>query len=204
MTWSIDLAAKTATHSSGLTLHFFPAPDSPGAWDGKPAGGIPAAFGADQGTLARLMREAGDAFAAAMRKAPKNRRSTIHRSPRLDEVIGASPPSLSGRLSTIADRYLEILRRARVASRFSEPELNAMRDCCNGTWFEPAQLIDGAILANVEDSRVDGLYEKWGIDGDALAAKLRSLIFADQVALVEEIEQWWRTQCPSGPTDPED
>lgn len=201
MTWIIDLAAKTATHSSGLTLRFTPAPDSSGAWDGKPVGAIPTTLGTDAGALARLMREAGDKFVAALRAAPKNRRSTIHRSPRLDEAIGASPPSLSGRLSTIADRYLEMLRRSRVARQFTEAELMAMRDCCNGTWFEPAQLIDGAILANVEDSRVDGLYEKWAINGDALATKLRALSFADQVALVEEIEQWWRTQCQ---TDPED
>lgn len=133
-----------------------------------------------------------------------SKRTTIHRSARLDEAIGASPASVSGRLSTLADRYLEILRRTRVARRFSEAELNALRDCCNGTWFEPAQLIDGAILANLEDSEIDGLYEKWAIDGAALAAKLRELSFADQVALVEEIEQWWRTQCPSEPSDPEE
>lgn len=204
MTWTINLDARTASHSSGLVLRFTPAPDASGAWDGKPAGTIPATLGTDAGALSRLMREAGDQFSAALRKASKNRRSTIHRSPRLDEAIGASPPSLSGRLSTIADRYLEILRRSRIARQFSEAELNAMRDCCNGTWFEPAQLIDGAILANVEDSRIDGLYENWGIDGASLCEKLRGLSFAEQVALVEEIEQWWRTQCPSNPTDPED
>lgn len=133
-----------------------------------------------------------------------NRRSTIHRSSRLDEAIGVSPDSLSGRLSVIADRYLEILRRTRAARQFSDAELNALRDCCNGTWFDPAALIDGAILANVADSREDGLFEKWEIDGEALMAKLRALPFADQVAMVEDIEQWWRTQCPAGPADPED
>lgn len=131
-------------------------------------------------------------------------RTTIHRSKMLDTAIGASPASVSGRLSTIADRYLEILRRTRVARLFSEAEINAMRDVCNGTWFEPAQLIDGAILANVEDGEADGLYEKWEIDGAALREKLRGLDFTHQVALVEEIEQWWRTQRPSEPTDPEE
>ena len=133
----------------------------------------------------------------------KSTRTTIHVAGVLANAIGASPPSISGRLATIGDRYREIIRRTRVEARFGEAELNSLRDCCNGTWFEPAQLIDGAILANFEDSAPDGLYEKWEIDGPAVAAKLRALTYPEQVALVEAIEQWWRTQCPAAPTDPE-
>jgi len=128
-------------------------------------------------------------------------RTTIHRSQRLDQAIGTNPPSVSGRLSTIADRYLEILRRTRIEQRFSESELNALRDCCNGMVFEPAALIDGAILANFRDAAPDGLYEKWGIDGESVAQRLASLSYPVQIALVESIEQWWRAQCPDGPTN---
>lgn len=134
----------------------------------------------------------------------KKNRTTIYIAGPLHTAIGASPTSISGRLATIADRYLEITRRQRVESKFSEAELNAFRDSCNGTLFEPAQLIDGAILANFVDSEVDGLYEKWDIDGQATAKKLAALSYTEQVALVEAIEQWWRTQCPSEPLDPED
>jgi hypothetical protein len=132
------------------------------------------------------------------------KRTTIYIAGPLEQAIGASPSSLSGRLATIGDRYNEITRRVRVEAKFSEPELNALRDCCNGTLFEPAQLIDGAILANFEDSAEDGLYGKWEIDGQVTAAKLAALTYPEQVALVEAIEQWWRTQCPAGPSDPED
>lgn len=132
------------------------------------------------------------------------KRTTIYIAGPLEKAIGASPSSISGRLVTIGDRYSEIVRRQRVETKFAEAELNALRDCCNGTLFEPAQLIDGAILANFEDSAIDGLYDKWTIDGPATAAKIAALSYPEQVALVEAIEQWWRTQCPAGPSDPED
>ena len=99
--------------------------------------------------------------------------------------------SLSGRLGDVCDRYAEIIRRTRVEQKFSEAEMNALRDCCNGTIFAPAQLIAGAVLANFEDSAVDGLYDKWGIDGLETARKLNALTFAEQVALVENIEKFW-------------
>lgn len=130
--------------------------------------------------------------------AKKSSRTTIYISEPLLKAIGASPDSISGRLATIGDRYTEIMRRQRVETKFSEPELNALRDCCNGTLFQPAQLIDGAILADFTDSAADGLYEKWEIDGKATAKKLAALTYTEQVALVEAIEQWWRTQRREG------
>lgn len=121
----------------------------------------------------------------------RKNRATIFISPPLMAAVGDAP-KLSSRLAVIADRYTEILRRARIEKTFTDPELNALRDCCNGTIFEPAQLVDGAVLANFEDSLCDGLAEKWGIDAGIVAAKLRALTYAEQVALVENIEQFWR------------
>lgn len=112
--------------------------------------------------------------------------------------------SVSGRIGAICDRYAETNRRARISTTFSAAQLNAFRDCCNGTWFEPAQLIDGAILANFEDSLIDGLAEKWDIDPTATIAKLRGLTYPDQVALVEDIETFWRGIANAGPDGPEE
>lgn len=67
--WTINLAASTATHDSGLTILFAPA-DAAGAWDGRVVSEIPPALGRDAQALARLMREAGDAFIAARERAP--------------------------------------------------------------------------------------------------------------------------------------
>ena len=125
------------------------------------------------------------------------KRTSIYLNPPLQKALDGAD-SISGRLGQICDRYAEINRRARIAQRFSEAELNAMRDCCNGTWFEPAQLIDGAVSANFEDSLIDGIAEKWGIDAPATIAKLRELTYPDQVALVEDIEAFWRGVANAG------
>ena len=126
-----------------------------------------------------------------------SKRTSIYLNPPIEAAL-KDADSISGRLGQICDRFAETNRRARIAQRFSEAELNAFRDCCNGTWFEPAQLIDGAILANFEDSAPDGLYEKWGIDAPATIAKLRDLTYPDQVALVEDIEVFWRGVANAG------
>ena len=71
-----------------------------------------------------------------------SKRTSIYLNPPLEAAL-KDADSISGRLGQICDRFAETNRRARIAQRFSEAELNAFRDCCNGTWFEPAQLIDG-------------------------------------------------------------
>lgn len=121
------------------------------------------------------------------------KRTSIYLSPPLAAALDGIPAGgQSRRLGDIADRFGEIMRRARIRHRFSEAELMALRDCCNGTWFQPSGLIDGAVLANFEDSLIDGLAEKWEIEAGACAEKLRAMTFADQVALVEDIEAFWR------------
>jgi hypothetical protein len=126
------------------------------------------------------------------------KRTSIYLNPPLAEALKGAD-SISGRLGQICDRFAETNRRARIRQRFSEAELMALRDCCNGTIFGPAQLIDGAVLANFEDSEPDGLYEKWEIDAPATIAKLRGLTYPDQVAMVEDIEAFWRGVANAGP-----
>lgn len=70
MTWTINLDAATATHDSGLVIKFAPDPEEHGAFNGHAVGPVPAALNAgtladNYLTLARLMREAGDAYIAA-------------------------------------------------------------------------------------------------------------------------------------------
>jgi hypothetical protein len=125
------------------------------------------------------------------------KRTSIYLNPPLEAALKGAD-SISGHLGKICDRYAETNRRARIAQRFSEDELSAFRDCCNGTWFEPAPLVDGAVLANFEDSLQDGIAEKWGIDAPAAIAKLRGLTYPDQVALVEDIEAFWRGVANAG------
>lgn len=68
MDWLVDLQARTARNRTlGLVVRFTPDPAEPGAWDGEadPAG-LDLKLAPD---LPRLMREAGDAFRAALHAA---------------------------------------------------------------------------------------------------------------------------------------
>lgn len=98
---------------------------------------------------------------------------------------------LSHRLAQIADRYSELLWHA-VLPELSEAELSLLRDANNGTLHEPAALLRGSIAMGVADAiALDGLDTKWGVDGDALVAKLRDLTFLQEVRLIEDLEAWW-------------
>lgn len=70
--WTVDLAARTATHESGVVVRFAPRDD--GGWDGTAENlTVSAESLADPhlaSRLARLMREAGDAFVEAMETSP--------------------------------------------------------------------------------------------------------------------------------------
>lgn len=126
------------------------------------------------------------------------KRTSIYLNPPLEAAL-KNADSISGRLGEICDRYAETNRRSRITQHFSVAELNAFRDCCNGKIFSPAQLIDGAVLANFEDSLIDGIAGKWSIDAPAASAKLRELTYAEQVALVEDIQAFWRGVANAGP-----
>jgi len=97
--------------------------------------------------------------------------------------------SYSGRLAEISDRYIEILRH-NPPPQLSEAEMNAVRDVLNGTWLQPAVMIEGAIELEVSDAMPE-LAEKWSIDKEALLEKLRGMNFAQSVALVEVVEKYW-------------
>lgn len=97
--------------------------------------------------------------------------------------------SLSGRLSTVAERYAAILDRHR--PDLSEAEWNAVRDALNGVWLRDALSLR-SIWAEIADAdRLDGLGRKWGIDAQALAVRVRDMDTATLVALVEAVESWW-------------
>lgn len=75
--WRVDLAENTATHDTGLVMHFKPDDTTPGAWDALPVNfedwqkrqGL--AFEDLARSLPRLMRLAGDAFVLARKNASK-------------------------------------------------------------------------------------------------------------------------------------
>ena len=126
------------------------------------------------------------------------KRTSTYLSDRTVDILDAAMGdvgSLSGEINKGIDRYHEVIRRHRgIEDQFSEAELNALRDVCNGWIAEPAATIAGGLAMELGDSLQDGITEKWEIDAPALLAKLNALPYAGELALVVGIEAWWRKQ----------
>ena len=91
----------------------------------------------------------------------------------------ADAPSLSGRISTIIDRYGEALRRTKVERKFTEAELFHIKRACWSWLADPAATIFDGVAIELDDE---------GIAPKVLIDKVRSLSPFEQVALVEWIE----------------
>lgn len=118
-----------------------------------------------------------------MDKPSASRKNVYMPGPILDRL--ADRGGLSGAIVTIVDRYFEMIRRTRIERRFSEAEINLMRDACISWLPEPAAAVFGGVALEVEDGLADGLAEKWGVDAEALLTKLKALTPGEEVALVE-------------------
>lgn len=124
------------------------------------------------------------------------KKTTIYLSDPLLQAVGPygeDGPSLSGRLATIGERYLEILKRAR--PELTKAEWCVILDANNGTFegLGTAQL--GPMMwANVADSIEDGIGPKWGLTDEQvadLARRMQAMPHAAQVSIVEAAEQFW-------------
>src|SRR5574340_103430 len=91
-------------------------------------------------------------------------------------------------LREIVQRYDEIVRRD--APELSEPEWKAVADALDGTILDSTTL--RFAWAEVADAdRINGLGVKWGIDAQALAARIRDLTQGQLTALVDRVERFW-------------
>ena len=94
--------------------------------------------------------------------------------------------SRSGRLNTIAERYLEIVKRSTPALALGE--WYALVDNLNGTLLAEVLTVRGIAL-NVADE--PELADKWGIDHAALVRRLSGMAFPELVAIAEVVERFW-------------
>jgi hypothetical protein len=123
----------------------------------------------------------------------------IYASPALDACLplNGGGRGRSHRISQIADRYKAILELTPLP-KFSDGEWNFLRDVLNGFYPEPASVAIEGIWVEAEDALAGGYAQKWEIDGQAFVEKLRGLTFAQKVAVVEQVELWWKDQCGGG------
>ncbi len=104
-------------------------------------------------------------------------------------VLGGA--GVSGVVNMVADRYQEIVRRS--MPELTEKEWFACADALNGVWLsDAAGMYLGEIWIEIADSdRLNGLGEKWGIDAQDLARRLRGMPFAAVLAVVDVVERLW-------------
>jgi hypothetical protein len=108
-------------------------------------------------------------------------------------------------INTSLDRYFAILSRARrsLAQIISDDEMALILDAINGIVHVDTISVQ-LVYAEIEDSLADGLAEKWSIDGPALVEKLRGLTYAENMALVDAGERWWKRVSDSENPTPGD
>lgn len=95
-------------------------------------------------------------------------------------------------LNAIPFQVEEVIGRYLLICQRSKPDLTvsewcALFDVLNGVFFDEHS-IEG-VYAEIEDAEDIG--EKWGIDKDALARKLRDMTFAQKAAIAEYSIQFW-------------
>lgn len=132
-------------------------------------------------------------------------KTTIYLSDPLLEAVGpygdeAVGPSLSGRLATIGERYVEILRRAR--PEFTRAEWCVILDANNGHFEGLGTANLGTMMwANVDDAIADGVGPKWGLTDSQvsdLVRRMRAMPHAAMVSVCEACEQFWlRSSMPT-------
>jgi hypothetical protein len=93
----------------------------------------------------------------------------------------------SGRVNTVAARYLMVVAAELRRLDLSRAEWCAIVDALNGSWLDETSIpFIGAEIADAV-----GLGEKWGVDQQALSARLMGLSTAAQVTVVEVAERFW-------------
>jgi len=98
----------------------------------------------------------------------------------------------SARLAAIVDRYDALTRAA--APKLTRAQWACILDACNGwaTMMEPAHLLAGGLVFQVDDSMRLGVVGVGGEKDAALVSRLQSLGTLELMATVECVERFWR------------
>lgn len=115
----------------------------------------------------------------------------IYAGPPIVRVLEGHQDQRSARLNSVAERYLDIVSRDCPA--LSEAEWCAICDALNGYWMGAGDAAGVRLAwAEIEDAdRLSGLGEKWGVDAQAIAGRLREYTAGQQVAVAEVVQRFW-------------
>lgn len=119
----------------------------------------------------------------------KEKRQGIYLAKETIAIMGdTAATSVSGRVNQIIQRYGEII--SEVCPALTQGEWCLLFDLLNGTIMDNPRYL----WAEVDDSiRMDGLADKWQVDGAALVVKLRGMTPEQGYAILETVARFW--QC---------
>lgn len=115
-------------------------------------------------------------------------RFTIYAGEPVAGILAGYESNRSGRINQVAADYRSIIREE--TPTFSPAEWQAIADVLNGTFVADEASLR-LVWASIADSGEDGIGEKWGIDIDALAQRVRRLSLAQLIALREVVARFW-------------
>ena len=124
-----------------------------------------------------------------------SKRLTLYLTEESMETIGPAE-NLSGRVNGIIGHYSRMTAEA--APALTTGEWFFLMDMLNGTFIEDNT--GDHLWADISESgRLDGLGEKWEVDAEAFAAKIRAMPHAARCAILDVVLRYWK-----GDEDPTD
>lgn len=104
----------------------------------------------------------------------------------------------SGIINRDLERLYTMYRRAIREVPLALAEAQLIIDALNGSIFDAQSA--PMLWANIEDAcKLDGIDDKWGVDGPALVEKLHGLSAFHCMALIDGSERFW--SLPNGERD---
>lgn len=117
-------------------------------------------------------------------------RFTIYAGEPVAAILAGFEDNRSGRINQVADSYRMLIEEA--VPVLTEAEWSATLDALNGSWLQDETHLR-LMWASIADSAPDGLADKWGVDLDALAGKVRGMSIAQLLALREIVWRFWNS-----------
>lgn len=118
----------------------------------------------------------------------------------LSGILAGFESNRSGRVNAVADAYRIFVLDNTPA--FTAEEWCALADVTNGVWTDMPGL--RLTWASMSDAAADGIGQKWSIDPEAFAQRLRKLRDSELLAIREVIARWWNAKDASDGSTPDD
>lgn len=123
-------------------------------------------------------------------------RFTIYAGEPVAGILAGYEDNRSGRINQVAADYRILIREA--TPEFDASEWQAIADVLNGSFVADEAGLK-LIWASIADSAEDGIGEKWGVDVEALAQRVRALKLPQLIAMREVVARFWDSD--DGSTD---